>query len=171
MDTLLFAVVLGCGAAVGHLYGVHQATAAAQVAEKARTAAALKAKGAEDALVLAAEQRQHAADKATFDKFKKEDTDAHHENDRLIADLRSDNRRLRVPVQHQACAPAPAAGGPAAGGTGEEGRAELTADAGVFVVGLLKRGDDAIRKHAAVVDLYENLRAACTAPIPDEVRP
>ncbi|WP_168798512.1 lysis system i-spanin subunit Rz [Herbaspirillum sp. ST 5-3] len=106
-----------------------------------------------------------------YDKYQQEELDAKAKADRLIADLRSHVRRLSIPVSYASCAAGanPAAG--AAGGSSQEGRADITAGAGEFLVRLADRGDTAIRKHAEVVDRYELLRQACTQGIPAEVTP
>lgn len=161
-DFLLTVVLLAIFGAGGMWYGEHKAYAAAEAAEQKRTAQAVQHQKDADALVLAVERAQRQADAERFSTYQKDHQDADKITERVVAELRADNRRLRVPVQHPVCAAAPVQGAAAAGGTGEEGHAELTADASVFLVGLLARGDEAIRKHAAVVDFYENLRAACT---------
>jgi len=110
--------------------------------------------------VLAKERQLRTDDRRSFDQFKKEHDDAKKDADRVIADLRRDNLRLRVPVR--AIYPATTDGSRStAAGTGSEGHAELAPDAAEFVASLLTRGDSAIRKHAEVVDRYERLRGAC----------
>jgi hypothetical protein len=165
MDRADFVHVLGialAAAAAGFIYGEQHARAAAEEAERGRTAQALHQLAEADARVLEREKAKRLADYQTFTTYRKEHEDADQKTEAVVADLRADNRRLRIPVRPDRPA-APAAGGSAAGGPGEEGRAELTADAAEFLVRLAGRGDDAIRKHAAVVDAYEHLRAACTA--------
>lgn len=108
------------------------------------------------------ERELRRTERAAYEKYYATQENRNRETDRLVADLRRDAVRLRVPVRRdpQACA---VPGGSLAAGTGEEGHAELGADASVFLVGLLKRGDDAIAKHAEVVDRYDRLAAQCAA--------
>lgn len=134
------------------------------------TVKALEEQIAASSRVLKAERALRTADNAAFITFKEKQEHEQKITGQLVADLRSDNRRLRVPVRRPICAGPAAAGGPATTGPVEEGHSELTADAGEFLVGLLARGDDGIRKHAEVVDRYERLRTACTAP-PPEIAP
>lgn len=133
-------------------------------AQQALSIKALEAQATANGIVLERERTLRAEDRTAFDKFKQEQSHAEKLSTQLIADLRRDTRRLRVPVR--AVCPADIDGsGTVAAGTGEEGHAELTADAGEFLVRLVTRGDDGIRKHAEVVDRYERLRSACTAPV------
>jgi endonuclease YncB( thermonuclease family) len=152
---------LTVAATTGH-YVSRYVTHEARLAEVQRTAAAVAEQAKADALVLADERALHKADLADFETYRKENTDAHAEKDRLIARLRAGTERLRVPVR-QVCPAASDAGGPAAGGAGGEGYAELSPDASEFLVNLLQRGDDAIRKHGQVVDRYNRLLAKCTS--------
>jgi hypothetical protein len=144
-------------------YSEHIATQEAQLDEAKRTATALDAKGKVDTAVLDRERQLRRSDRESFDKWRKEHSDADAKTERLVADLRADNRRLRIPVR-AVCPSAPNGGGPIAGGFGQEGYADLTAGAAEFLVRIAGRGDDAIRKHAEVVDAYERLRQKCTAP-------
>jgi hypothetical protein len=138
--------------------------------QQANTIIQLEAQAKSAALVLQRERKLRADDSAEFIKFKEAQAHAQETTVQLIADLRSDNRRLRVPVRIPA-APGSDAGGNAAAGTGEEGFADLTAGAAEFLVNLTARGDDGIRKHAEVVDRYERLRIACTAPVDTSIPP
>lgn len=165
MDGLLAVVLIAAAGWGAYAYGGHEARAADALAEKGRTAAAVKLQADADDKVLANERKQRQADAATFTTYRKEHENADQTTERVVADLRADNRRLRIPVQYTVRSAAPAAGGSAAGGPGEEGRADLTAGASEFLVRLTARGDEAIRKHAAVVDAYDHLRAACTAAL------
>lgn len=132
--------------------------------EKARAvAAALQAQAVEHAQLLAGERALRAADAQKFTVFKQEQDRAQAEKDRFISDLRRDVVRLRVPIRPRAPEGTPGTR-PAATGSGDEGHAELTADAAQFVVDLLARGDTAIRKHGEVVDRYERLRLTCNNP-------
>lgn len=171
MAAVMYLIVVAFIGALCFADGSSRAKTAAAKAEQQRTAQAVKAQKDADALVLANEQALRQADAKRFSTYQKDHEDADQKTERVVADLRADNRRLRVPVQRPVCAAAPDQGATTAEGTGDEGHAELTADASVFVVGLLKRGDDAISKHAAVVDLYENLRAACNKEITIEGTP
>jgi hypothetical protein len=144
-----------------YAFGHSDATATAKVAEAGRTKIALAVLAAENDKELAKERQLRADDRAALDKFQLENSHAKAETDRLISDLRRDVVRLRVPIRPSRQAE-PAPGGPAPDGVGAQGQAELTADASEFVVGLLARGDEGIRKHAEVVDRYERLRLACT---------
>lgn len=150
-------------AAGGMIYGASETREAAQLVERKAVIKAMERQATADAKELEKERALRDADRATFNEYRKAQDHANTETSRLIADLRGATARLRVPTR--SCAPSQDAGGSAAGGTGQEGHAELSADAGVFVVGLLERGDTAIRKHAALVDLYESLRRACSAPM------
>jgi len=85
--------------------------------------------------------------------------------DRLIADLRNRNKRMSIPVVDTVCRVGANGSAPAAAGSGAEGRADLTPGAAEFLAGLAQRGDAAIRKHATLVDLYNELRNACMNPI------
>ncbi len=144
-------------------YGGKHARQAAEVKEAKAIAAAVDLRQKENDATLAQERQLRATDFAEYEKYIGAHNEAIQETDRIIAGLRSDAIRLRVPVK-----PRPAAGqadssGPPAPGTEPEGQAELTADAGEFLVDLLARGDDGIRKHAEVVDRYDRLRTACSA--------
>jgi hypothetical protein len=151
----------------GYHLGDKHATAAALVAEQGRTATALAKLAKEDKAVLDQERALRAIDRHNFDYFIQGEADAKIETARIISGLQRDVIRLRIPIRPRGDAAAPE-GGPAAGAAGEEGHAELTADASEFLVILADRGDEGIRKHAAVVDAYERLRTACTTdPTPD----
>lgn len=147
----------------GNWHGSSTATEAARIDEAGRTATALQGQKDADAIVLADERKLRDEDKKRLDTFFKENDDAKNEDAQLIADLRSDNKRLRIPIIRAPDQAEAAGNRPAASGTGEEGYAELTPDAGVFLVGLLARGDEAIRKHAEVVDRFERSRLLCTS--------
>lgn len=170
-DFLLSIAFIFSALVAGYAYGVHQANDVAEAAERGRTAAAVKAQKAADDKVLADERELRRLDADTFANYKRSHEDADKQTQAVISDLRSGARRLRPPAKCEVRAAAPDAGGPAPEPAGDEGRGELSPDASVFVVGLLKRGDDAIRKHAAVVDLYENLRAACSKEAPEPGTP
>lgn len=148
---------------IGALYGAEQVREAAKLEEQGRTVEAIQHVIDANAKVLANEKDLREQDRKRFTTYREEQTRATSETNRLISSLRRDAIRLRVPVR-AVCGAAPDGSGPAAAGTGAEGHAELTPDAGEFVVNLLARGDTGIRKHAAVVDLYENLRQKCSAP-------
>lgn len=108
---------------------------------------------------LREDERKNAA---TYLKTKEKQIE---ESNRIIADLHADNRRLRIPIRIQAAAtPGAVSSGSVAGGAGEEGYADLAPGAAEFLIRLADRGDDAIRKHAAVVDAYDRLAAACSVP-------
>jgi len=85
--------------------------------------------------------------------------------DRLIADLRNRNKRLSIPVTDTFCRVGTDGSSPAAAGSGAEGRSDITPGAAEFLARLAERGDNAIRKHATLVDLYNDLRNACMNPI------
>lgn len=109
------------------------------------------------------ERELRRTERAAYENYYATQEKRNRETDRLVADLRRDAVRLRVPVRRdpQACA---VPSGSAAAGTGEEGHAELSGNAAEFLVRLLQRGDDAIAKHAEVVDRYDRLAAACATP-------
>lgn len=148
----------------GWWIGASHARRDAAVAEQARTFAAVSRQAELDAATLAREHALRVADRAEYDTYRKEQDHAQAAANRLISDLRRDVVRLRVPVIRPAGPAASDAGGPAAGRPGENGYAELSPDAGAFVVGLLERGDEAIRKHAEVVKRYNRLAEACSQP-------
>jgi hypothetical protein len=152
-------VMLGIGA----LYGSEQAREDAVLEANRITVQALNRQATANDNVLTNERALRALDRERFTTYREETAREEISTKRLIASLRSDALRLRVPVR-SVCGAAPDASGPAAARAGSEGFAELTANASEFVVGLLARGDTGIRKHAAVVDLYENLRQKCSAP-------
>lgn len=150
-------------AGLGMLYGAEQVREDAMLEEQGRTVQAIQRVIDENAKVLADEKDLREQDRKRFTTYREEQANAKAESDRFIADLRRGAVRLRAPVR-SVCGAAPDAVGPAAAGTEREGHAELTNDASEFLDGLLARGDTGIRKHAAVVDLYENLRQKCSAP-------
>lgn len=94
-----------------------------------------------------AQEREHANDMAAAAASYQEDLK--HEQatkDRVIADLRRGDRRLRVPVVAAVCAPAAGGSGAAAAGAGAAGRdgetrAELSFQAAEFLVGLTNEAD------------------------------
>lgn len=144
----------------GNWHGAREANKAAALAEAGRTATALAALVKENDKELAIERDLRSRDRARFDTYTTEKDHAKIQDDRLIADLRRDVVRLRVPIHTDGkAAPDPAR--PAVDGAGNDGYAELGADAAVFLVELLARGDAGIRKHAEVVGAYARLRAAC----------
>ncbi len=145
----------------GYIAAYSDAREDAQAIEAARTAAALQKQADENAIVLAAERTLRRQLQTAYDAYRQEKEDAKKSADALIADLRADNKRLRIPVRRPVCPVGADSGGSAAGGTGGEGYADLTPGASEFLIRLTDRGDDAIRKHAKVADLYEQLRAAC----------
>lgn len=160
---LALIVWTGIVAAGAGSYAAGEARKQAELDEQKRTTAALQAQATENEQVMLRERALRNADHTEFNKYFE---DAEHEKaaaTRLVADLRNDVKRLRVPIIRPVREETADAGGPTAAATGQEGYAELTPDAGAFLVGLLARGDEGIRKHAAVVDRYERLRLACTA--------
>jgi hypothetical protein len=163
------AVVLWTAAVAipSYLKGFDVAETAAQLREAGITAAAKAEQHAEDLKTLEIERTARKELDERYAAYQEEKNREQIENDALIADLRADRRRLSIPVRRPACQASPGADPATAGGTGEEGRADLTPPAAEFLVGLATRGDDAIRKHAAVVDLYENARSACARQEPE----
>jgi hypothetical protein len=152
----------------GSWHGASEATDKARVAEAGRTASALAGLAKEKDATIADERKLRAADRTAFDKYVKEQDDDTAAKDRTIACLRAGTCVVRVPIRAPRKAPEDASG-PATSGPREEGQAELTPDAGIFLVDLLARGDEGIRKHAEVVDRYERLRVACTSDSPTDV--
>lgn len=128
------------------------------------TADALDKQSKANDKVLTRERKLRADDNRDFQTFKEKQDDAEKITRQRIADLQRDSVRLRVPIRRQVCAGQADGSGTARPDAGEEGFADLTAGAAEFLVNLTARGDDAIRKHSAVVDAYERLRIACTAP-------
>jgi hypothetical protein len=159
-----FWIVICVWTALTAIYCVDVGAERERFKQQANTIEQLKDQADAAAKVLQRERDLRTEDRTEFARFKEESTHAKEHDDQLIADLRSDNRRLRVPIRRPA-APSADGSGSVAAGTGGEGYAELSADAGIFLVDLLHRGDEAIRKHGEVVDRYERLRIACTAPI------
>lgn len=162
-----FVVSLVLGAALfaaGWWEGSSSAHKADAIAEQAKTFAAVAAQVKADNQTLAREHELRLRDRAGYERYIKEKDDAQDHDHRLIADLQRDVKRLRVPVIRPAGPAAPDACRPAAAGTGEDRYAELSPDAGSFVVGLLERGDEGIRKHAEVVARYNRLAAQCSQP-------
>jgi hypothetical protein len=144
-------------------YGSKHATEAAQLREARVVAAALEQRQKENDATLGRERQLRERDFKEYEKYTEARHEAEQETDRIIAGLRSDVIRLRVPIKPRSPAAEAHPGGPVATGIEPEGQAELTADAGAFLVNLLARGDEGIRKHAEVVDRYERLRLACAA--------
>lgn len=167
---LWLAAIICCALSffAGSWHGASVATDAAKVAEAGRTATALAGLAQADAKTLADERALRKTDRESFDKYTKEHDDAKAETDRVIAGLHRDVIRLRVPIRAPRAA-APDAGGSPTTPVGQQGYAELTSDAAEFLVSLLARGDEGIRKHAEVVDRYERLRVACTSESPTDV--
>lgn len=166
------AVVLWTAVVAGGSYmkGSHDAESAAKLREAAITQQAKAEQHAEDLKTLQLERTMRAAMQERYDAYQEEQRRAKMETDALIADLRAGRRRLSIPAR--AHCPASAGANPtAAGRTGEEGRAELDHDTSRALIALTDRGDDAIRKHAAVVDLYEAARKACARQIDPENHP
>lgn len=82
--------------------------------------------------------------------------------DGINADLRDHRLRLFVATRPGAvCRTAKDPGAGAADGTGGKGSAELDPSAAEFLVSIAAAGDKARRKHAAVVDAYNELRTTC----------
>jgi hypothetical protein len=163
---LLVALTLVIACFVSYQAGGYIARADALATEKARTQIAVDKLKQENEGVLNLERATRVADKTRFDQFMKKADDEKVKSDKLIADLRTRAVRLYAPVRAY-CPAAQVPGGAIAEGAGQEGRAELTPDAGEFLVRLLDRGDSAIRKHIEVVDRYDRLAAACSgATIP-----
>lgn len=160
---LLMAVVCVSGLVIGYHTGVKRANAAAELREAKAVALALKEQAATNDRILAGERKLRADNLAEYSKYIEGAQDASNEKDKLIAGLRRDVVRLRVPIHIAKPAGDPGASGSTAAGPGEEGHAELTADASEFLVDLLARGDEGIRKHAVVVDMYEKLRLSCNS--------
>lgn len=160
---LLGAIVwTGLVASAGYMTGAERATEVADAKAARLHAAALQQQIDADAEVLRIERDLRARDRAAYDNFYKESSRAKAETDRLIAGLRSDVIRLRVPVRYTCPAAKEDAGRSPAPGTGEQGYAELDPGTAEDLVTVTRRGDDAIRKHSEVVDRYERLRLACT---------
>lgn len=138
--------------------------------QQANTITQLEAQAKSAALVLQRERKLRADDRADYIKFQEDQKNAEKATAIVISDLRSGSRRLRIPV-NSVCSAADNAGGQAPERAVDDGRAELTAPASEFLVSIAARGDSAIRKHAEVVDRYEHLRIACTAPVDPPTNP
>lgn len=159
-----FWLVICIWTAVTALYCVDLGAERERFKQQALTIKALEAQEKAAAAVLKKERDLRAEDAAEFVKFQKETAHAEEAHMQLVSDLRRDVRRLRIPVR---IIPAPSAdaGGSAPDTSLGEGFAEPSIEFSEQVVDLLARGDSAIRKHAEVVDRYERLRIACTAPV------
>lgn len=152
---------------IGMHFGAASSRQEAVAEEAKRTDAALKAKDKADKAVLADERDLRAKDQEAHDLYVKDKDRETAKTNAYINCLHAGRCALRVPVTIRADRDAKQdAAGPAAGGPGREGYAELTSDASHFLVDLLARGDNAIRKHAEVVDRYERLRVKCSANDP-----
>lgn len=151
----------------GYATGYDRADDAAQLREATNLNRAMAGQRAEAAKVLKDERDLRKADAAAHAKFYEETQRAKESTDRLIADLRGNVKRLRVPVRYS-CPAAPDAGGSAAAGPGTEGYAELDGETSADLAALTIRGDTAIRKHAEVVDRYERLRLTCSGGTPTQ---
>lgn len=153
-------------AGVSYQTGARVEAKAAELRETKATAAALAEQAEENRIVLEQERAAYQSLQDRYNAYNQEKAREKIEVDALIADLRAANRRLSIPVRRAAC-PVRAGQDPAAaGGTGEEGRADLTPAAAEFLITIAAQGDTAIRKHAAVVDLYEQARKACARQLP-----
>ena len=162
--SIILAVIFGIGWAIHHHiymsgYNAHKAETALRDEKAAKEALA-------DKIAADAETRtRETALAAEFDRRialnHQEQANEKADADRLIADLRSRNKRLSIPIAKPVCQAGTDAGTGTAAGTGAEGRAELTGPAAETLIGIAQRGDAAIRKHATVVDLYNDLRQAC----------
>lgn len=171
VDTAVLIAVIAVAGVAGYGLGVQDATYDAKVAEYGRTEQALKEQRDADNRILAREKALRQADRDTFNQYREKDEEAHEKNDRLVADLRSGARRLRIPTVNPVCPAAPTAGGPASTNSEPQGYADVDPAVADNLIALTSRGDDAIRKHAAVVDLYNHLLEACTAPAQPEAQP
>ncbi|WP_048811773.1 lysis protein [Methylobacillus flagellatus] len=161
MDNRLFAMVglvLTALLLAGlHLYGQHQFSLG-EAAEKARWVArdnaALRAANAEIAELntqARVQERQHAEAVATISRQFQEQL--HHvksQKDSVIADLRAGAVRLRIPVTpastSAACSGIPAEAFASAAGRDGGARAELSAEAAEFLVGLASEADEVVEQ-------------------------
>lgn len=162
--SIILAVIFGIGWAIHHhiyMAGYNAHKAETQLRDEKAAKQALADKIAADAET----KTRETALAAEFDRRialnHKDQANEKDAADRLIADLRSRNKRLSIPVTSQVCRTGADAGTGAAAGTGAEGRAELTDSAGETLIRIAQRGDAAIIKHATLVDLYNGLRQAC----------
>lgn len=161
LNPVFWLAIIGWTAFVAY-YGFDVGAERERLKQTELTAKALQQQIDANELILKRERELRTADNKEFIDFKKEHDHAKENVVQFVTDLRRGDSKLRIPSA--VCHPAPAASAPSAPGVEQEGYAELGADDSVFLVELLARGDEAILKHATVVDLYENLRLACTAP-------
>ena len=161
---IILSVIFGVGWAIHHHiymsgYNVHKAET--KLRDEQAKNKALADKIAADAEVRKREEELAAEFDRRIALNHKDQANEKADADRLIADLRSRNKRLSIPVTKPVCQAGADAGTGSSAGAGAEGRAELTPGAGETLVRIAERGDDAIRKHATVVGLYNDLRQAC----------
>jgi hypothetical protein len=157
--TVLSALVVGL---IGFFMGLDAGRDAAKVTAMKAAAAAYTELVTINKQTVEDERALRMAERAEHTKYRATQEKRNHETETVIADLHAGARRLRIPVRRdaQAC---PVPGGSTTAGTGAEGYADVTAGAAEFLVRLTARGDTAIAKHAAVVDSYDRLAAACAA--------
>lgn len=149
---------------LSHERGARVERKLAQAEDTRKTNEALQAKADADANTREIERLMAKTLATRQERYEQEKARAKSETDRLIADVRANARRLSIPVRTH-CEAGTASSGAIAGGSGQEGRAELDPGAGEFLISLTARGDNAILKHAEVVDRYELLRKACTGQL------
>lgn len=131
--------------------------------QQALTIQALEAQEKAAAKVLAAERQLRTDDTREFLKFKENQAHAEENARIVIADLRSHNRKLRIPIQvGSVCGATANAGGSTAAGPLKEARGELSVEAAEFLTVEAARCDSIARQLNAVIDSYDRVRAAVT---------
>jgi hypothetical protein len=119
-----------------------------------------------------AKERQNTADMAAASAdYQKGLQDEKAKKDRVIDDLRRDNRRLRIAVKPDSCTDGSGGSGSgvsgaATGGRDGETRAELSVEASGFLVGLASEANEVVRQltacQAVVIADREMCRASAT---------
>lgn len=158
---LLFLIWTAGIAVFAYQSGHRDERKAAQIRELVITEKARIAKEEADEKVREAEADLTRILSERHTQYVQEQAHAKAENYRLIADVRALRRRLSIPGKCPDHRVEPGADTTIAGGSGTDGRAELDAGAGEFLISIAERGDNAIRKHAEVVERYELARKAC----------
>ena len=170
MDTRIFAIVsfaLTAGVLVLlHFYGQHQFSlgeATEQARWVARENAALRAANEEISQLntqAREQERQHAEAMAHIStQFQEQLQHVKSQKDSVIADLRTGAVRLRIPVTapstSAACGGIPAEAFASAAGRDGETRAELSAEAAEFLVGLASEADEVVQQLSACQALLQ----------------
>ena len=95
-------------------------------------------------------------------QLRKAQKNADTRTEKLKLDIGDGSLRLSIPVSPQGCVQAPASAASASGDSGEV-RAELDRQTAQNLVTITEDGNAAIRKHAACVDAYNEVREKLNA--------